>query len=311
MNLRPIIAAALLLLPLSPASAQSVPHYSLEQDYEPAPAIWKLSDEDTTIYLFGTIHLLPAGFEWRNAQFNRIVDEVDTLVLESSEEDAMASLAALAPKMQSVNASRPATSQRLSPMLRTNWRQMVESSGRVFDEVDNMPLPLAMLGFDSGGEDSGLSRHELGVESVLQAEFMASGRPVTSIENHGAVMLSLMRIDDAPILAELSAELARWPGAVQPGQRAAPMRQDWSMEHAWAQGQIDPDFDLGLGSGKVGAAFQRVLLARRNERWSYWLKSRLDQPGTILVAVGAGHFEGRRSVHYFLQQRGLAAERIN
>lgn len=307
MTLRILLAAALLGAPLTPAAAQ----YTLDQDYEPAPAIWKLSDEDTTIYLFGTIHLLPAGFDWRSPQFDAIVDEVDTLVLESSEEDAAASLSALAPKMQNVNEGRPATSARLAPALRATWRQMVESSGRIFDVVDTMPLPLAMLGFDGGGQDSGLSRHELGVESVLQAEFEESGRPVESIENHGAVMLSLMRIDDEPILAELSADLARWPGPVLQGGRAAPARQDWSMEHAWARGEIDPDFDLGLGNGKVGLAFQRVLLGRRNEAWSYWLKDRLERPGTILVAVGAGHFEGRRSVHYFLDQRGLRAERIN
>ena len=299
--------ASAALLPLAPAAAQDQPIYTLAQDYAPAPAIWKLSDEDTTIYLFGTIHLLPEGFEWRSRRFNQIVREVDSLVLESSEEDALATVEALTPKMQAVSASRPRTSQRLAPSLRVKWRQMIESSGRVFDVVDAMPLALAMLGFDGGGDDSGPARHELGVESVLSAEFAASGRPVESIENHGAVLLSLMRMEDGPMLAELSTELEYWPGPMGGG---AAMRQDWSMEHAWARGQIDPDFDLGMGNGKVGSAFQRVLLARRNEAWSYWLRDRLERPGTILVAVGAGHFEGRRSVHFFLDQRGLRAERI-
>ena len=34
------------------------------------PALWKLADSDTTIYLFGTIHLLPKGTEWRTAKFD-------------------------------------------------------------------------------------------------------------------------------------------------------------------------------------------------------------------------------------------------
>jgi len=312
MMTRIFLAAALLLVPLAPAAAQS----TLEQNYTPAPAIWKLADADTTIYLFGTIHLLPEGFRWRSAGLDRIVAEVDTLVLESSEEDALASLDAYSPKMQSVQAGRAPTSQRLSPALRGAWRQMIESSGRDFATVDTMPLPLAMLGLDGGGSGGGPSRQELGVETVLSAEFAESGRPIESIENHGAVMLSLMRMDDAPILAELSAELAGSQGQQRlAGQHApiqyAPAVADWSMEHAWARGEIDPDFDLGLGNGKVGVAFQRVLLARRNEAWSYWLKNRLERPGTILVAVGAGHFEGQRSVHYYLDQRGLEAERIN
>ena len=35
-----------------------------------------------------------------------------------------------------------------------------------------------------------------------------------------------------------------------------------------------------------------ILLERRNLNWSRWLESRLARPGTILVAVGAGHLVG-------------------
>jgi len=29
------------------------------------PAMWQVSDRDTSIYLFGTVHLLPPGTQWR------------------------------------------------------------------------------------------------------------------------------------------------------------------------------------------------------------------------------------------------------
>ncbi|MEC7398433.1 MAG: TraB/GumN family protein, partial [Pseudomonadota bacterium] len=38
---------------------------------------------------------------------------------------------------------------------------------------------------------------------------------------------------------------------------------------------------------------------------------RLDRPGTVLVAVGAGHFFGPKSVQVMLAERGLAAERLD
>ena len=34
---------------------------------EARPALWAVSDTDTTIYLFGTIHLLPKDIDWRGA----------------------------------------------------------------------------------------------------------------------------------------------------------------------------------------------------------------------------------------------------
>ena len=48
-----------------------------------APAVWRVADEDTTIWLFGTIHVLPAGYEWRNEVIDAAVAESDELVIET------------------------------------------------------------------------------------------------------------------------------------------------------------------------------------------------------------------------------------
>ena len=43
---------------------------------EPRPALWLLADEDTQIYMFGTIHILPPGFRWRSTALDKAVGEV-------------------------------------------------------------------------------------------------------------------------------------------------------------------------------------------------------------------------------------------
>jgi hypothetical protein len=52
------------------------------------PAMWKLSDKDTTIYLFGTIHLLPKGTEWRTPVFNQAASSSSDLVVETVIDEA-------------------------------------------------------------------------------------------------------------------------------------------------------------------------------------------------------------------------------
>ena len=39
-------------------------------------------DEDTTIYLFGTVHVLPADLEWYDAEIDAALDSADTVVTE-------------------------------------------------------------------------------------------------------------------------------------------------------------------------------------------------------------------------------------
>jgi uncharacterized protein len=47
------------------------------------PALWKVYDRDTEIYLFGTVHLLPPGTQWRTAAFDKAAKQSGTLVVET------------------------------------------------------------------------------------------------------------------------------------------------------------------------------------------------------------------------------------
>ena len=67
----------------------------------PRPALWAVSDPDTTIYLFGTIHLLPEKFDWRTARVDRAIAGSQQLVVETIIDDKdpgkmMAALSSLA-----------------------------------------------------------------------------------------------------------------------------------------------------------------------------------------------------------------------
>lgn len=292
-----------------------------EQDYAPNPAIWKLADEDTTIYMFGTIHILPPGFEWRSERFNRIVKDVDQLVLETSDDDSAGDVAAMVPLMMKSMFTRKPTSKQLSPSNGKKWLKIGRMTGVSPAEFDRMPLIVSMLGVGLSMSMQDGSKSEYGVETVLSAEFAEMGKPIGSIEDSGEVLAALFGIDETLVLESLEQQLDAWDGKaldtllLEPsaiteestGEGAA--YTPFAMEHAWARGEVkeDPMFD----DSPFGMAMTKVLLEDRNRAWAQWLDDRLDQPGTILLAVGAGHFEGEHSVLLMLQQRGLSAERIN
>ena len=60
---------AIAVLPARDAAAQT-------------PALWTMRDHDTTIYLFGTIHLLPHDLGWLTEEIEQAFESADTLVLE-------------------------------------------------------------------------------------------------------------------------------------------------------------------------------------------------------------------------------------
>lgn len=55
----------------------------------------------------------------------------------------------------------------------------------------------------------------------------------------------------------------------------------------------------------------RILFTERNRQWADWISQRLRQPGTVFVAVGAGHLVGQDSVQAKLAARGIPSARVN
>jgi uncharacterized protein YbaP (TraB family) len=79
----------------------------------------------------------------------------------------------------------------------------------------------------------------------------------------------------------------------------------------WAKG--DPD-GLAVAMNESLAAtpeLAQTLLYDRNARWAEALKARMEQPGTVFVAVGAGHLAGEKSVQDYLKQHGLTVSRVD
>lgn len=79
-RVRPLVWASAALLATGGAEARAVPH---DEANCARPALWVVSDSDTTVYLFGTIHTHDGRAHWFDHAVRRAFDASDTLVLET------------------------------------------------------------------------------------------------------------------------------------------------------------------------------------------------------------------------------------
>ncbi len=77
----------------------------------------------------------------------------------------------------------------------------------------------------------------------------------------------------------------------------------------WVAGDTE---ELGrlMNASLADPVLAEALLYGRNRNWAGWIDQRLDTPGTVFVAVGAGHLAGDNSVQDYLEERGLAVTRV-
>jgi uncharacterized protein YbaP (TraB family) len=77
----------------------------------------------------------------------------------------------------------------------------------------------------------------------------------------------------------------------------------------WAAGDADGLADV-MNEGMTDPAVAEALLYKRNANWAEWIDARLEQPGSVFIAVGAGHLAGPKSVQDYLAEKGIAVARV-
>lgn len=290
---------ALSALLLAPASEAAMP----ARVVDPHPAIWKIADADTTIYLFGTTHALPKGFKWQSPALKQIVAKADELVLEtvdSPEADKKAE-GAIDDTINPVVPDRPIAT-RVAPDKQALLKRAIARTDFPEQFYDAMPTWMAslVLAVEDMGKD-GLS-HADGVEAVLQKAFARAGRPIGAVEDGSAVLRQMHSLSEAAQRKMLEDTLDDVE-ATQPGDAN-------ENDIAWASGDVS-HLDADFTEEKLGAELYNVLVRQRNIAWTRWLTARMDKPGTVLFAVGAGHLAGPDSLQHMLGARGITVARVD
>ena len=79
---------------------------------------------------------------------------------------------------------------------------------------------------------------------------------------------------------------------------------------SWMSGDIETVGRLMNESLKDSPNLAKVLLSERNARWATWVKHRMDQPGRVFLAVGAGHLSGSDNLIDLLERKGFKVKRV-
>jgi uncharacterized protein YbaP (TraB family) len=266
----------------------------------PRPALWKLGDADTTIYLFGTIHLLPKDLNWRTPTLERALAASDELYLETTlGSDVMGSAQTM--MRLGVSPGLPPIIERVPPERREEFRKMIASTGVPEKSLDRLETWAAALTlFSVSFRNMGVAP-EAGVERGLSAIHAGANKPVKGLETIEQQFGYFDKLSE-------ESQRALLLGMIDDPQKAKAEFQE--MLAAWKSGDVDAIARTFDSETVLSPELRDVLMKRRNQAWAEWLARRLQQPGTLMVAVGAGHLAGPDSVQNMLQARGIKISRI-
>ena len=264
------------------------------------PALWVVKDADTTIYLFGTVHLLPTDTDWHYPALDQAMADSQTLYIELTDDDP-ATMTALVLRY-GMDMSHPLpTLLNHAEQLRLNiaankagvpgGTQTLSMMRPWMAALTLATAPLLKAGLDP----------EQGVDKQLKAQMSGAGKQVLGLET---AEQQIRFLADMP----RSVELAFLRSSIRDVDKGTIELTE--LIDAWKNGDVATiarleDEDMRQTEPKL---YQR-LLVQRNGIWAGKIAEMLQQPGAIFIAVGAAHLAGPDSVQAQLHKLGIDAVR--
>jgi uncharacterized protein len=259
------------------------------------PALWVVRDADSTLYLFGTVHVLRPTTAWGSARVDAAFDSADQIWFEISNPDDQAAIMPLV-QQYGLSPDRP-LSQLLSPEQLTVLDDAARSAGLSAAQMDVFrpwlaALTLSVAPLTRAGYDP-----RSGVELTLKARAEAAGKPIQGFETIDKQVRILAGMPESEQLAFLTSTLESWEDATVELDR---------MVEAWAAGDVATIKAIGVDEMRSESpALYQALLVQRNTDWADQIQTMLAGSGTAFIAVGAAHLAGEDSVQHILEDRGV------
>lgn len=286
---------------VSAASAQT-DYAAIDAD----PAVWSISDDDSTVYIFGTVHILPPELDWQSEAIMAALADAEIVYFEADalSAEAQAQAQTLIPQL-GLNPAGITLSSLISEEAKGHIATIAERVGAPADvlaaQMDPLQpwfasLNLALLQIQMSGYDP-----SSGAEAQLAAAAQDAGKTFAYFET---LEQQLRFFADTPIELQIV--------EFEVGVREMVENPDvlTEMVQSWAAGDMDLldrvfNEDMATSSPEL---YQR-LLVNRNIAWIPQIEAALEGADDALIAVGAGHLPGDQGVLALLEAEGYALTR--
>lgn len=276
--------AAAVLLTASPAAAE--------------PPVWVVKDADSTIVLFGAVHVLPKDLVWRPKALDAALAQADDLWFETPVDADSQVEASRAAQANGYLAAGQTLEALLTPGGRDRLTRVTAKLGlapgalsRVRPWLADVTLGVIALNQQGASVDSGVER------ALAEAAPMAARKAFETPTQQIAFFADAPLADQLASLEDTLKQLDEDPGYYD------------RLIDAWARGDTQRLVTLGLTPMKqVSLHLYDALIVQRNRRWVETITARMAGSGETVIVVGVGHLVGPDSVPALLRARGFMVE---
>jgi uncharacterized protein YbaP (TraB family) len=277
-----------------------------------APALWKIDGPQGDIYLFGSIHILPNGFQWRRPELEAALAQAQQLVFELDLDEAQdpKTMGALVAKYGFLPPDH-SLHKMLAPEHRRKLDEVARSFGMNPLVLDRMRPWLAAVTLSSfaiikqntkPGEPlnpAAAMEASAGVDVQLWNWAKTAGKErgvLETTDDQLRIFADLPRDQEVELLIATLDEVTKTPETID------------AMISAWKAGDtvaLDKSFNADMDSFPI---LRKAVLHDRHEKWLPQIERMMTDGRTHLIVVGTAHLVGKDSVIAMLRAKGVKVD---
>lgn len=260
--------------------------------------MWRVSDDDSQLFLFGTLHALKPGEAWRTPLYDAVLAQAGTVWFEADLQSGDPDTLRLLVQRYGVDPDRP-LSRKLAPSDLGALARQTDLA-----RVDHLrPWAAALMLSMQPALAKGASVDK-GADLTITRAARAESKRVRAfetLEDQARMFASLPEASEVRYLADVVRERGRGPRLRLPF-------KPQSLEDAWLAGTLGPAQIADMRA--ENPALYDAFLKRRNERWADRLSAEMAGSGVELINVGAFHMVGGDGLPALMAARGFKVERV-
>jgi len=263
------------------------------------PPVWIAHGPRSTLVLFGSVHLLPAGLDWEPPALAAVLAKADQLWFEIPIDQATdAEAAQLARALGALPRG-----ERLSTLLTAGQAarlsRVTAALGVAPEAIERMRPWLADVTLSLAADERAGAVASRGVEQQVEevAPASAARHALETARLQIDILAGAAATDQIASLDETLHEIEKRPASYR------------RVVAEWMAGDLAGlDADALRPLRRASPAMYARLITRRNRRWAQALARRLARPGVTVVIVGVGHLVGPGGVPALLRAAGIEVD---
>jgi len=263
------------------------------------PPVWVVRDQDSTIVLFGSVHLLPQGVTWKPPELDQALAQADDVWFEAPMDAAGRAAASAAAQAHALLPQNESLLAMLSPTGRARMEKAAQMLKVPTTQLDRLQPWYAELLISSALYQKIGAAGADGVEQILwsavppKAQRHAFETPAQQVSFFA----------DAPRKDQIAS-------LEQTLHDAGDAEHDFQvLLKAWLNGDLARlDKEVVRPLRKSAPTLYDTVVVQRNARWTEEIAERMKGHGRTVVIVGMGHLIGPDGLPARLRARGFEVD---